>query len=240
MQWFIHEMYHCLSNIQIFWSCFNIYQNSRQHVLTTLLLDLGLCVREIEKGVRFGINFFVTFALWPQHWMCSVNEQCVIIDISWFFQPPWSIFPVTHGENTFMYVCMKRSHKFRIVSSPLVSSVSFAWCRHVRKISQLSLIKRGNSLPRYVMSRCSSNSEEVQDDKEINIPVIRCICIHLHILTLYPLNATFWRWNGIFSFHLKKASKDYQKKQPLLIMYNVFASVHLNTYHVYRKFTVHK
>lgn len=118
MQWFIHEMYHCLSNIQIFWSCFNIYQNSRQHVLTTLLLDLGLCVREIEKGVRFGINFFVTFALWPQHWMCSVNEQCVIIDISWFFQPPWSIFPVTHGENTFMYVCMKRSHKSSIVSSP--------------------------------------------------------------------------------------------------------------------------
>lgn len=97
---------------------FYIYQNSRQHVLTTLLLDLGLCVREIEKGVRFGINFFVTFALWPQHWMCSVNEQCVIIDISWFFQPPWSIFPVTHGKNTFMYVCMKRSHKSSIVSSP--------------------------------------------------------------------------------------------------------------------------
>lgn len=211
MQWFIHEMYHCLSNIQIFWSCFNIYQNSRQHVLTTLLLDLGLCVREIEKGVRFGINFFVTFALWPQHWMCSVNEQCVIIDISWFFQPPWSIFPVTHGKNTFMYVCIKRSHKSSIVSSPWVSSVSFAWCRHVRKISQLSLIKRGNSLPRYVMSRCSSNSEEVQDDKEINIPVIRCICIHLHILTLYPLNATFWRWNGIFSFHLKKLVKSIKK-----------------------------
>lgn len=57
-----------------------IYGNSRWHVLTTLLLDLGLCEREIEKGVRFGINS-ETFALWPQHWMCSVNEQCVIIDI---------------------------------------------------------------------------------------------------------------------------------------------------------------
>lgn len=141
----------------------------------------------------------------------------------------------------YIYVCVYEKVtqiKYCIIS--WVSSVSFAWCRHVRKISQLSLIKRGNSLARYVMSRCSSNSEEVQDDKEINIPVIRCICIHLHILTLYPLNATFWRWNGIFSFHLKKLVKTIKKKQPLLIMYNVFASVHLNTYHVYRKFTVHK
>lgn len=140
----------------------------------------------------------------------------------------------------YIYVCVYEKVtqiKYCIIS--WVSSVSFAWCRHVRKISQLSLIKRGNSLPRYVMSRCSSNSEEVQDDKEINIPVIRCICIHLHILTLYPLNATFWRWNGIFSFHLKKLVKTI-KKTPLLIMYNVFGSVLLNTYHVYRKFTVHK
>lgn len=139
----------------------------------------------------------------------------------------------------YIYVCVYEKVtqiKYCIIS--WVSSVSFAWCRHVRKISQLSLIKRGNSLPRYVMSRCSSNSEEVQDDKEINIPVIRCICIHLHILTLYPLNATFWRWNGIFSFHLKKQVKSLKK--PLLIKYNVFASVLLNTYHVYRKFTVHK
>lgn len=128
MQWFIHEMYHCLSNIQIFWSCFNIYQNSRQHVLTTLLLDLGLCVREIEKGVRFGINFFVTFALWPQHWMCSVNEQCVIIDISWFFQPPCNTW------EKYIYVCVYEKVtqiKYCIIS--WVSSVSFAWCRHVRK-----------------------------------------------------------------------------------------------------------
>lgn len=155
----------------------------------------------------------MTFALWPQHWMCSVNEQCVIIDISWFFQPPWSIFPVTHGKNTFMYVCMKRSHKSSItviVSSPWFLLLALPGADMWEKY-QLSLIKRGNSLPRYVMSRCSSNSEEVQDDKEINIPVIRCICIHLHILTLYPRNATFWRWNGIFSFHLKKLVKTIKK-----------------------------
>lgn len=118
---------------------------------------------------------------------CALSMNNALLLIYHDFSSPH----VTHGKNTFMYVCMKRSHKSSIVSSPWVSSVSFAWCRHVRKISQLSLIKRGNSLPRYVMSRCSSNSEEVQDDKEINIPVIRCICIHLHILTLYPLNATF-------------------------------------------------
>lgn len=78
-----------------------------------------------------------------------------------------------------MFVCMKRSHKIS-----LVSSVSLAWCRHERH-SRVILNKtkrRENSLPCYVMSRCSSNSEEVQDDKEINIQVIRCI--HLHISTL--------------------------------------------------------
>lgn len=143
---------------------------------------------------------------------CALSMNNALLLIYHDFSSPGMINFSCNTWEKYIYVCVYEKVtqiKYCIIS--WVSSVSFAWCRHVRKISQLSLIKRGNSLPRYVMSRCSSNSEEVQDDKEINIPVIRCICIHLHILTLYPLNATFWRWNGIFSFHLKKLVKTIKK-----------------------------
>lgn len=117
----------------------------------------------------------------------------------------------------YIYICVYEKVtqiKYCIIS--LVSSVSLAWFKYERNSRVILNKKRENSLPRYIMSRCSSNPEEVQDDKEINIQVIRCI--HLHILS---------KWN--FSFHLKKLGKTI--KRTLLIMYNAFASVHLNTYH---------